>query len=56
MMLSHTFRTVCGARQGGVLSPVLFAICINDLIVQLKAHQLGCYIGEAVFRMPIIYM
>jgi len=46
MTLSHTFRTTCGVRQGGVLSPVLFAIYVNDIIVQLKTHQFGCYIGD----------
>ena len=46
MTMSHTFRTMCGVCQGGVLSPVLFAIYVNDIIVQLQTHGLGCYIGD----------
>jgi hypothetical protein len=33
-----------GVRQGGVLSPVFFAIYVNDLLVQLRKSKLGCYI------------
>ena len=29
-----------------LLSPVLFAIYVNDKIVQLQTYQLGCYIGD----------
>ena len=35
----------CGVRQGGVLSPVLFAIYVDDIIVELKSSQEGCSIG-----------
>jgi len=31
-------------RQGGVLSPVLFSICIDDLITQLYGY--GAHIGS----------
>jgi len=29
-MLSGTIQLMCGVRQGGVLSPVLFAVYVND--------------------------
>jgi len=45
-VLSHKFRAVCGVRQGGVLSPILFAAYVNDIIVQLQDKRLGCCIGE----------
>ena len=41
---SNSFRVLCGAKQGGVLSPDFFAIYINDLIIMLKAMGIGCHI------------
>jgi hypothetical protein len=36
----------CGVRQGGVLSPYLFAIYIESVVDKIKQHQsLGCYIN-----------
>ena len=41
---SQVFDVCCGVRQGGVLSPVLFAIYVDDIIVDLKTSQEGCCI------------
>ena len=43
--ISQLFYLRCGVRQGGVLSPVLFAVYVNDLICKLVQSNSGCYIG-----------
>lgn len=42
--ISNSFQLLCGTRQGGIISPVLFAVCINDVIVKLQNSSLGCHI------------
>jgi len=42
-MLSGTIQWMYGVRQGGVLSPVLFAVYVNDIIVALSESGDGCY-------------
>ena len=43
--LSTCFRTSAGVRQGGVLSPILFALYIEDILGELKKQNKGCKIG-----------
>jgi exonuclease III len=40
----------CGTRQGGVASPILFAVCINDIIDKLQKSSLGCHIHSMCFN------
>ena len=40
----------CGTRQGGVASPILFAICVNDIIGKLQQSELGCHIHYVSFN------
>ena len=39
-----------GVRQGGVLSPYLFAVYLDDLSNELNNIKAGCYIGEVLLN------
>ena len=45
-MLSICFSMVCGVCQGGVLSPVLFAVYVDDFIERLNDNTAGYFIGD----------
>ena len=47
--ISGKFLLQAGVRQGGVLSPVLFTVYIDSLIVALQSRGLGCQIGFMCF-------
>ncbi|KAL0849238.1 hypothetical protein ABMA28_013570 [Loxostege sticticalis] len=42
--LSGAYVLECGVRQGGLTSPKLFNIYMNDLIVELSSMRVGCRI------------
>ena len=42
---SRPFGCTNGVEQGGVLSPILFGVYIDELIKKLEASGFGCYIG-----------
>ena len=48
-----------GVHQGGVLSPVLFAVYMNDIITNLECSGYGCqvaskYVGVTMYADDII--
>jgi hypothetical protein len=43
--VSHCFSLAAGVRQGGVLSPLLFAIFIDTIVDRIKTVNAGCYIN-----------
>ena len=43
---SEVFSVKNGTRQGSVLSPALFAIYMDEILVRLRNLGVGCYIGD----------
>ena len=41
--LSKDFSVSKGVRQGGVLSPILFIVYIDELLTRLESQGVGCY-------------
>ena len=48
--LSSSFHVSNGVRQGGVMSPVLFNVYMDDLSVQLNNSCIGCSFNGEVFN------
>ena len=47
---SELFHVSNGVRQGGVLSPYLIAVYLDDLSNGLNNIKAGCYIGEVLLN------
>ena len=41
--LSENFSVSNGVRQGGVLSPILFIVYIDELLTRIESQTVGCY-------------
>ena len=44
--LSKQISVMNGVKQGGVLSPILFAVYTNGLLERLKNTGVGCHMGS----------
>ena len=60
-ILSQNFTITCGVRQGGVLSPLLFNLYVNDLTLCLELNNLGCavngvYLGCIMYADDILLL
>ena len=40
------FSALNGVKQGAVLSPVLFCVYVDDLLIALSQAGVGCFIGS----------
>ena len=45
-VMSDYFNALNGMKQGGVVSPILFCIYIDDLLVSTSETGVGCYIAS----------
>ena len=43
---SDSFLVLNGVRQGGIVSPYLFSLYIDDLTSNLNTIKSGCYVGN----------
>ncbi|CAH2241228.1 jg3292 [Pararge aegeria aegeria] len=43
-VLSRPYLLECGVRQGGLTSPTLFNLYVNELLGELSSTRTGCYI------------
>ena len=44
--ISYSFSVTSGVRQSGILSPLLFAVCVDDLLIKLENSNIGCFISS----------
>jgi hypothetical protein len=42
---SHAFPVLNGVKQGAILSPLLFCVYIDSLLIRLRSCGCGCYIS-----------
>ena len=45
-LMSHTFKTRNGVKHGGILSPLLFNVYMNELSCILNKSGVGCHINN----------
>ena len=47
--ISDPFQTETGVKHGGVLSPILFCVYIDELLRRIDSSGLGCHIGHLLY-------
>ena len=48
--MSDSFSVSNGVRQGGILSPYLFCVYMDDLSKKLNNVNAGCFMGTALIN------
>ena len=46
---SESFYTLNGVKQGGILFPTLFNICVKNLLQRLESLGIGCLVGPRYY-------
>ena len=49
-VLSQSFHATNGVRQGGILTPHLFNVYINELSIRLNSQFFGCNINSICYN------
>ena len=49
-VMSKRFNVSNGVRQGGILSPYLFNVYMDDLSLRLKKNYAGCRIANNIIN------
>ena len=52
--VSQWYRVLSGVRQGGILSPDLYCLYVDDLIIRLERLNVGCYVMQ-LFLAALLY-
>jgi len=50
MLKNQTCNLLNGVRQGGVASPVMFCVYIDELLSGLRDKGVGCWLGKFLQR------
>jgi len=50
---SEYFLATNGVKLGDVLSPILYCVYLDELLLALSAAKVGCYVGESGARWPL---
>jgi hypothetical protein len=51
---SHAFPASNGVKQGAIISPILFCVYLDTLLLELKRAGIGCHIGQ-LFAAALAY-
>jgi len=43
---STVFAVLNGVKQGGIISPIMFCVYIDELLLSLAKSEVGCCIGN----------